>query len=48
MLLSYGLAAGHSISFVIATLVLAVIFGLDGPWPFSAVLVAAFLIYLLH
>ncbi len=35
-------------SFVVITLVLAVVFGLDGPWPFVAVLVAAFLIYLLH
>ncbi len=35
-------------SFVIITLVLAVIFGLDGRWPFVAVLVAAFLIYLVR
>ena len=34
-------------SFVFLTLVLAVIIGLDGPWPFVAVLVGAFLIYLL-
>ncbi len=33
---------------VVITLVLAVLFGLDGPWPFIAVLVAAFLIYLCH
>ena len=35
-------------SFVVLTLVLAVILGLDGPWPFIAVLVAAFLIYLMR
>ena len=35
-------------SFVIITLVLAVLFGLDGPWPFVAVLVGAFLIYLVR
>ena len=34
-------------SFVVITLVLAVLFGLDGSCPFVAVLVAAFLICLL-
>jgi hypothetical protein len=33
-------------SYVIVTLTLAVLFGLDGPWALFAVLVAAFLIYL--
>jgi hypothetical protein len=33
-------------SYVIVTLILAALFGLDGPWPFVAVLIAAFTIYL--
>jgi len=32
-------------SYVFVTLLLAAILGLDGPWPFIAVLLAAFLIY---
>ena len=32
-------------SYVIVTLIIAALLGLDGPWPFVAVLFAAFLIY---
>ena len=35
-------------SYVLITFLLAALVGLDGPWPFVAVLGAAFLIYLLH
>lgn len=40
------LLAGHAMSYVLVTLLLAALLGLDGPWPFVAVLVAAFLIHL--
>jgi hypothetical protein len=33
-------------NYVVFTLLLAALFGLDGPWPFVAVLIAAFLIHL--
>ena len=33
-------------NYVVVTLLFAVLLGLDGPWPFIAVLIAAFLIYL--
>jgi hypothetical protein len=35
-------------SYVIVTLLLAALLGLDGPWPFVAVLSAAFLIHLFN
>jgi len=33
-------------SYVFVTLLFAALLGLDGPWPFVAVLIAAFLIHL--
>ena len=42
-----GCRALH-LDYVIVTLLLVALFGLDGPWPFFAVLGAAFLIYLFH
>jgi hypothetical protein len=35
-------------SYVVVTLLLAAIVGLDWPWAFLAVVLAAFFIYLLH
>jgi hypothetical protein len=35
-------------SYVLIAFLLAALVGLDGPWPFVAVLIAAFLIYLAH
>jgi hypothetical protein len=48
LLLSAEKLAGNQMSYVVVTLLLAVLFGLDGPEALLAVLFAAFFIWLMR